>query len=400
MNGFAGTASRKRLFLAATFIGACFVALLPLEASAEDSVDAALPKEKDPAEGDKSNGEKSSEEDILAEENPTEELGALAADNWMEVFAALDGQKEKKPEKPAPTPSPAAAVSKQGTAKPAAHPAPPQRPAEKPKSAPPPPQSAAPAKSGVFAGPMGPLFERLAAKLNMHILNVYLGADACATSELFMHLDKREDVEYEEEEEPEEEDEEEYLAEAIIHGTKKKVIPRIKTAVDELVDEIEKEKIRKISKTRRQFNVLLERKKESDKKKAADSVPPPDYFKELAQAAAQYHQTVEQERRKRDAGKKLSTVQERLRRRAQRRRQRDKLMAWRQSQFAQVTVTPAQRQQHFAATRQESRDIEKTIDDDLDEMDWGDFLHPERQSDNESQESSKTKATDSEEEKL
>nr|CEL64808.1 TPA: hypothetical protein BN1204_006820 [Neospora caninum Liverpool] len=376
MNGFAGTASRKRLFLAATFIGACFVALLPLEASAEDSVDAALPKEKDPAEGDKSNGEKSSEEDILAEENPTEELGALAADNWMEVFAALDGQKEKKPEKPAPTPSPAAAVSKQGTAKPAAHPAPPQRPAEKPKSAPPPPQSAAPAKSGVFAGPMGPLFERLAAKLNM------------------------EDVEYEEEEEPEEEDEEEYLAEAIIHGTKKKVIPRIKTAVDELVDEIEKEKIRKISKTRRQFNVLLERKKESDKKKAADSVPPPDYFKELAQAAAQYHQTVEQERRKRDAGKKLSTVQERLRRRAQRRRQRDKLMAWRQSQFAQVTVTPAQRQQHFAATRQESRDIEKTIDDDLDEMDWGDFLHPERQSDNESQESSKTKATDSEEEKL
>ncbi|KFH01031.1 putative transmembrane protein [Toxoplasma gondii VAND] len=376
VNRSSGT-SHKWLFrfLTAAFLVACFIASLAREAAAADNVDSEAPIGKnDPSQGSSKEENVSSEDDVEVEENTTEELGSLAENNWMDVFAAIDALKGNKPAQEAPQmPRPPTSDTNKETLKPASSPAAAQVPAETTQKKSSPPGADAGATVGANAkgktatgvgGSMGPLLEKLAAKLNME--SFYSDED--------------------EEEEPEE-DEEEALAETIIHGSKKKTIPRVRTAVDDLIDEIEKEKIRKIAKTDRHFHVLLERKKESDKKREADSVKPPQYFRDLAHKAAEYHKTLYQEQQKRDAGKVLTPGQQRARKRAHRRSQKDKLLAWRRSQFAQVASTPAQRQQHLASTRQESRDIDKTIDDDLDELDWGEILKPSQpeQSSNEVQ---------------
>ncbi|PHJ23944.1 transmembrane protein [Cystoisospora suis] len=197
-----------------------------------------------------------------------------------------------------------------------------------------------------------PLFARLASLLNMNF-----GEDVS-----------------EEEEEPEEESEEDLMAESIIHGTKKKVVPRIRTAVDDLVDLIEEEKLRQIAKNERQLRVLLERKRAKDESAQSKEVDaPPEFFLKLAQQAADFHRRRDIERRKREAVMNLTQAQLRLRKRANRREQKEKLIAWRESQIHQVEMDSKERQKLLNQTRREGRELERTLDEDLpgDLDDWG-----------------------------
>ncbi|KEP63223.1 UNVERIFIED_CONTAM: hypothetical protein HHA_297920 [Hammondia hammondi] len=396
VNRSSGT-SQKWLFrfLTAALLVACFTASLAREAAAADNVDSEAPSGKNnPSQGSNKEENLSSEDDIEVEEDTTEELGSLArgsaiaqatyqrhqeesaeaylppscntssSGNYAEKVFTTRGNCRSNWGATAGATGGATAGATGGATAGATGGA--TAGATGGATAGATGGATAGATGGATAGanergktasgvggPMGPLLEKLAAKLDMGVFY----------------------SEEDEEDEPEE-DEEEALAETIIHGSKRKVIPRVRTAVDDLIDELEKEKIRKVAKTERHFQVLLERKKESEKRREADSVKPPQYFLALAQKAAQYHRTLYQEQQRRDAGKVLTPGQQRARKRAHRRHQKDKLLAWRRSQFAQVASTPAERQQHLASTRQESRDIEKTIDEDLDELDWGEFLNP------------------------
>lgn len=145
------------------------------------------------------------------------------------------------------------------------------------------------------------------------------------------------------------------------------------------MDLIEEEKIRQVAKNDRQFAVLMERKRDRDEKNQAKNVnAPPEFFQELAQRAAEFHRSRDIERRKREAALNLTEYQRRLRKRAGRREQKEKLAAWRESQIHQIEMDPQERQQLINQSRRESRELDRTIDDDLSESleDWG-FAGPE-----------------------
>lgn len=146
------------------------------------------------------------------------------------------------------------------------------------------------------------------------------------------------------------------------------------SAVDGLVDLIEEEKLRQIAKSERQLKVLLERKKAKEESAQAKNVDaPPEFFQKLAQQAADYHRGRDIERRKRESLMKLTQTQARLRKRANRREQKEKLLAWRESQLHQVEMDNDERQRLLNQTRKEARELDRTLDEDLPEdlKDWG-----------------------------